>query len=340
MKRSAVIALVIATAAAHVAVAWLRLHQLIPVGSAAVIGIATAWSAILILAAHATRQIVGLRADLEVQQTRNQATRHQLEQLATLNEMLLTLGRSNEVGLAFQSLAGHVGRLVACDRLGLALVRDNGQEVLTYSARVSEPERRRRPRPELQLSLERSLFGTVIRSCEAMVVDDLPAHASAYHDAAVLASQGFHSALVLPLISRNRAIGALMVISRQKGAFTIAQRDVMQPLAEVLAFAFVGQQQQHALEKFQMMESMSDTTFALASEINGALQAVVGEASILRRRHPELGESLDIVVRQTERTLDLLERMRAAAQERLGEAGLAAIIPASPEAFGQDEDYG
>jgi transcriptional regulator with GAF, ATPase, and Fis domain len=339
MSRRAVIALVIATALVHLTVAWLRFYHLISIPVAAGISIATAWSAILILASRAGRQIIGLQTDLRLQQDRNEATRNQLEQLATLNEMLLTLGRSNEVGLAFQSLAGHVGRLVPADRLGLALLRENGQEVLTYSARISEPERRRRPRPELQLSLERSLFGKVIRSCEALVIDDLAAEAATYHDAAVLASQGFHSALVLPLVSRNRAIGALMVISRLKSAFALAQRDIMQPLAEVLAFAFVGQQQQHTLEKFQMMESMSDTTFAVASEINGALQGVIGEASMLRRQHPELADGLDVVIRQAERTLDLLERMRAAAHERLGESGLTAAIPASPEAFGQDETF-
>ena len=142
-----------------------------------------------------------------------------------------------------------------------------GQEVLTYSARVSEPERRRRPRPELQFSLERSLFGEVIRTCEGQVLSDLARHASEFQDA-----------------------GALAVISRQRSAFSPSQSEALQPLAEVLAFAFVAQQQQHALEKFQMMESMSDTTFALASEINGALQAVVGEAAILRRQHPQPGE--------------------------------------------------
>ena len=189
-----------------------------------------------------------------------------------------------------------------------------GQEVLTYSARVSEPERRRRPRPELKFSLERSLFGEVIRTCEGQVLSDLARHASEFQGA-----------------------GALAVISRQRSAFSPSQSEALQPLAEVLAFAFVAQQQQHALEKFQMMESMSDTTFALASEINGALQAVVGEAAILRRQHPQLGEELDQVIHHAERTLALLERMRAAARERLGEADLTAAIPSGPEAFGEED---
>lgn len=340
MKGRGVLILVVVTAAVHLAVWYARVHQWVSMPISMAVGLFTAWSAILILAVLASRQILRLRTDLRAQHDKHQASLNQIEQISTLNEMLLTFGRSNDVGLAFQSLAGHVGRLVPCDRLGLAVLRESGQELLTYSARVSEPERRRRPRPELELSLERSVFGQVVRACEARVIDDLSQDAAAFHDASVLASQGFQSALVLPLISRNRAIGALMVISRTRAAFAQEHQDIMQPLAEVLAFAFVVQQQQHALEKFQIMESMSDTTFALASEINGSLQGVVGEAALLRRQHPNLAEGLDTVIQHAERTMLLLERIRTASHERIGKSDLTAAIPASPEAFGQDESYG
>lgn len=339
MNRRVVVLLVGSIAAVQVLLWVAGLQGWLARDLADVLRMVLSWALIIVLAILASRHITGLQTDLQAQQTRHQATLSQVEQLATLNEMVLTLGRSNDVGLAFQSLARHVGRLVPCDRLGLAVLRESGHEVLTYTARVSEPERRRRPRPELEISLERSVFGQVIRSCEALLMDDLPRYGAEFHDASVLASQGFQSALVLPLISRNRAIGALMLIARERGAFASEHQDVMQPLAEVLAFAFVTQQQQHALEKFQMMESMSDTTFALASEVNGALQGVIGEASILRRQHPDLGPGLDEVIRHAERTLALLERMRAAAHERLGETSLTAAIPASPEAFGQDEGF-
>ena len=88
-----------------------------------------------------------------------------------------------------------------------------------------------------------------------------------------------------------------------------------------------------------MMESMSDTTFALPSEINGALQGVIGEAAILKRQQPELAEGLSAVIAHAERTLVLLERMRAAARDRIGEGDLTAAIPNSPEAYGQDEGF-
>jgi GAF domain-containing protein len=339
MGQRALLALVMTTALAHLGVTLAEAGGMLDPGRAMALRLATSWVAILVLAGLAWRLIRRFRSDLRVERDRQEASLSQIEQLGALNEMLLTLGRSSDVGLAFQSLSRHIGRVVPCDRLGLALLREGGQEVVTYSARVSEPERRRRPRPELPFSLERSVFGQVIRSCETQVLPDLGRHAAEFQDAGVLASQGFHSALVVPLVSHNRAIGALMVVARRRSAFAASQGEMMQPLAEVLAFASVAQQQQHALEKFQMMESMSDRAFALASDINGALQGVIGEASILRRQHPELAEGLDAVVGHAERTLQLLERMRAAAHERLSESDLTAVIPASPEAFGPDEGF-
>ncbi len=77
----------------------------------------------------------------------------------------------------------------------------------------------------------------------------------------------------------------------------------MQPLAEVLAFAFVSQQQHLALEKFRTMESMADMSFSLASEVNGALQGVIGQCGVVAQMRPELAGGLDAVVRHAERTL-------------------------------------
>ena len=339
MKKHVVIVLVASTAALQIVVWILGVHGWVPREAADIFRLVVGWGLILILAVLASRQIAVLETDLRTQQDLNRATIDQVEELATLNEMLVTLGQSKDVGLAFQSLARRVGRLVPCDRLGLALVRESGQDVLTYSARVSEPERRRRPRPELEFSLERSICGEVVRTCETILLTDLAQHASDFHDASALSSQGFQSALVLPLVSRNRAIGALMLISRQHAAFTTAHREAMQPLAEVLAFAYLAQRQHLALEKFETMETMSEMTIAMASEINGALQSVIGEGAILRKEHPELGAGLDNMVQQAERISALLERMRMAAHDRRGDGDAGGAIPASPEGFGRDQPF-
>lgn len=336
-SRSLVIA-VIAVAALQLLV-WAGAERgLLTSGQATALHLVIAWAAIFGFAFVASRLIGTLRTELQERRVQHEATLTEFAQLGTLNEMLTMAGRSKDVGLAFQALSRRIGTLIPCDRLGLALVKDDGQSLQVYSSRVSEPERRRRPRAELQFSLERSIFGQVIRTCEPVLIEDTKTFASDFHDASVLASQGFHSLLILPLISRNRAIGALTVISKKTAAFTVSHRDILQPLAEVLAFAYVVQHQYLALDRFKTMEATAEMTLAIATDINSGLQVIAGQCGIMQKMHPSAAAEIEAIARQTERISSLLDRMRNAADERLREAAAnAGSIPSSPEEFADEE---
>ena len=75
--------------------------------------------------------------------------------------MLDIIARSTDVPLAFKALAARVARLVPCDRVGLALLSEDGKEFQTYTARVQQEERRSRPRPEIVFKVERTVLGQV-----------------------------------------------------------------------------------------------------------------------------------------------------------------------------------
>lgn len=68
---------------------------------------------IIVLALMASRQTQSLKAEINTRQSQHQATLDQVEQTKSPNEMLVTLGRTKDVGLAFQGLARRVGRLCA-----------------------------------------------------------------------------------------------------------------------------------------------------------------------------------------------------------------------------------
>jgi len=329
---------ILATAAMQVAVWASANRNWMTDGQATALHLVISWTAIFALALVATRSIGALRSELTLRRSQHEATLTEVDQLGTLNEMLTTAGKSKDVGLAFQALARRIGTLIPCDRLGLALVKDDGQSLEVFSSRVSEPERRRRPRAEMQFGLERSIFGQVIRTCESVLIDDTTTFASDFHDAGVLSSQGFHSLLILPLISRNRAVGALTVISKERAAFDDADRDVLQPIAEVLAFACVVQHQYLALDRYKAMESTAEMTLSLATDINSGLQVIAGQCGILQTLHPEATAEVDVISRQAERISTLLDHMRHAADERLREAAShTGAIPSSPEDFADDD---
>jgi signal transduction protein with GAF and PtsI domain len=301
-----------------------------------------AWIVMLVLAVVSTRRIGGLARILSREEHIRSEALSQVEQLEAWNAILEIITRSVDVPLALQALAQRIVRIVPCERVGLALLSDNGREFQTYTARVDEEERRTRPRPELVFKIERTALGTVVRSREALNIGDTSEGAPDFLDVNLLHSSGLRSALILPLVAKGRAVGTLNVASRRKHAFDQTHIAVLTPIAEIFAIAYVAQQLQVAVGKHRSMEMMTDVTLSIASEINGALQTIVGHCDLIEHGYPDpnLHRDLSTVVMQAQRIADLLEKMRAITHERL-QAVTAEVkqggIPSSPEAYGESE---
>jgi len=294
------------------------------------------WVVILLLAAIATNRIDWLMRMLTRHETAHLATLDLVGQLEIQNGLLKTLARSNDIGLAFQALARQIARVVDCNRIGLALVKENGQTLQTFTARVAEEERRLRPRPDLEFTMDRTLIGGVVNSRKPLLTNDLGKLAADFLDANVLHGAGFRSALFIPLIAKNRALGTLNLVSRSSGAFVVEHIDAIGPVAEILAVGILAQQLQVALGKYRTMETMAELTLSISNEINGAVQAIIGQCDVLEReqRDPALQRDLALVIRQAQRISDLLEKMRLTTQDRLREVAATvhdAGIPSSPE---------
>jgi GAF domain-containing protein len=294
----------------------------------------------LILASLATRRMKSQAQRIKAHEHTHQETLGEIEQLQTQNAMLEIIARSVDATLAFQALASRIARLVPCDRVGLALLTDNGQEFQTYTARVHEEERRVRPRPEIVFKVDQTILGSVVRSREALIVGDISLAAADFLDANILHTSGFGSALIVPLVSKGRVVGTLNLVQRAKNAYRPEHASAIQPIAEIFAVAVIAQQLQLALGKYKSMEAMSEMTLSIATEINSALQTIIGHCDLLERGYPDpnLQRDLAMVVRQAQRIEGLLLKMRHAANERMKEVETAvteAGIPSSPEEFGE-----
>ena len=162
------------------------------------------------------------------------------------------------------------------------------------------------------------------------MIDDARRSVAQYLDVAVLAGAGFSSALLVPLVSKGRAVGTLNLVAKRTGAFTTAQGASVQPMAEILAVAWMVQQLQLSLGRFRTMEVMSEITLSIAAEINSALQAVIGGCDLIRREYADerLRRDLDAIIRQSERIAKLLERMRATTHQRLQDVAATVRDPA------------
>jgi transcriptional regulator with GAF, ATPase, and Fis domain len=320
------------------AVAW-TLAGGIPRRPGVLVQVIAAWIIMLTLAAFSTMRLGGLSRRLAVKERDHRATLDEIEELQTRNEILSIVARSVDVPLAFQALARRIVRLVPCDRVGLALLSENGEDFQTYTARTDSEERRVRPRPEIVFKMDRTAIGDVVRSQAPMLIPDARVIAGDYLDVNVLHTAGFRSALIVPLVAKGRAAGTLNVVSRTPDAFTATHTAALVPIAELFAIAYVAQQLQMALGKYSTMEAMSELTLSVSAEMNSALQTIIGHCDLIERGYPnpDLHRDLSTIVRQAQRIDTLLEKMRLAAHERMKEVEASGVVPSSPEALGGAE---
>ena len=304
--------------------------------------LAAGWIVMLVLGFFAASRIGGLSRRLTEKEDAHLATLDAVEQLLTQNAILQIIARSVDVPLAFQSLASRIARLVPCDRVGLALLSANGEEFQTYTARVQDEERRSRARPEVVFRTDRTLIGRVVHSREPVIIADTREGAADYLDVNVLHTAGFGSALVLPLVAKGRGVGTLNVVSRRTAAFSGVHVQILEPIAEIFAVAYVAQQLQVGLSRYHTMETMTELTLSMAAEINSALQTIAGHCDLIERGYPDpmLQRDLATISRQTQRIASLLDKMRASAHERMREVAESVgqgAIPSSPDAYADRE---
>jgi hypothetical protein len=307
-------------------------------GIAVAIRLAAGWTVAVALGILASRRIGTLAERLTEREDAHKATLDEVQQLQTQNAMLQIVARSVDVGLTFQALAVRIASLVRCDRVGLALLTETGQEFETFTARVQEDERRNRPRSDVVFKVDSTAIGSVVRSLEPLLINDVGRGDADLLDINVLLTAGFRSVLILPLVSSGRGVGTLNLVSREAGVYKFADIDTLRPIAEILAVAHVAQQLHMTVGKYRTIETMADVMLSVAAEINSALQTIIGHCDLLERGYPDPGLQRDLatVVRQAQRIAALLEKMRASANERLREVAHSIEgtgIPTSPDGY-------
>ena len=186
---------------------------------ALVIQMMAGWVATVALGVFAVRRIGRLSERLTEREHAHRATLDEIEQLQTQNAMLEIVARSVDVPLTFQALALRVARLVPCDRVGLALLSETGQEFETFTARVHEDERRNRPASGRRVKdrAHRDRTGGPDRESRCRYPTWRVSRERVPSTPMCCSRAGFKSALVMPLMSKGRGVGTLNVVVAAAG---------------------------------------------------------------------------------------------------------------------------
>ena len=291
------------------------------------------WITLLVLAALATRRIDWLVRSLTSEEQAHRATLSEVEQLQTQNAMLEIVTRSVDVPLAFQELASRIAQAGAVRPCGPGAARRRRQGISDLHRARSE-RRRSTARPAGGRVQGRANDDRgVVRSREPLIVEDMNTAAPDYLDANVVVTAGFRSALIIPLVSNERAVGTLNLVGRKPGLFERRHVEPLQAIAEILAVTWVAQQLQQTVGKYRMAEVMSEATLAIAAEINSALQTIVGHCDIMLHTSEDAGIKRDVstISRQAQRIGDALEKMRKQVRESRDRARHGSLAPGTED---------
>ena len=220
-----------------------------PTGLAAVAAAGIVMAAIV--AALGSWRIERLDRSVRAHEQAHSVTLDQVAQLELSNAVLQVVARSVDVPLAFQALAQRIVRLVPCDRVGLAVLSDDGHGVSDLHRAGQSRGAPRAPASRIVFKVERTLVGHVVRSREPLIIDDTSVGAPDFLDVNVLHSSG----LALGAAAAARVQGAggrdLERRSRSLGASISSTSTCCQPVAEIFAVAHVAQQLQVAMGKYR-----------------------------------------------------------------------------------------
>ena len=216
------------------------------------------------------------------------ALRRTSEELQSKNDRLrLLLDVTNQVVSNLElrdllrAISQDVRRVMQCDYAGLSLPDAENKQLRLYA--LDFPEGKGFFHEELVYLIEGSPSGTAFRTMKSLTLQSPFAGWLDSPIAQIAVREGLKSVCCLPLISRNRAIGALVLGRLRDDAFTQADISFLSQVANQLALAV-----ENALayrEIRELKEQLSKEKLYLEDEIRTEMNfaQIIGNSASLRR---------------------------------------------------------
>jgi PAS domain S-box-containing protein len=127
------------------------------------------------------------------------------------------------------------------------------------------------------------------------------------------------SGALLPMLDRDRAIGALIVMSDQPRRFDHDALHLLQSLANVIAALYQRRRTEDQLAHSQRLDAIGQLTGGIAHDFNNLLTVVSGSLQLLQAEYqetPEAGELIDSALRSVTRGAELTSKLLAFARRQ------------------------
>jgi transcriptional regulator with GAF, ATPase, and Fis domain len=278
--------------------------------------ILTALPLVLLVAYLGGRLFTVLTARLEQKETARLEALGRVEYLEARNAILQMVAASTDTIDTVRTLARHIARVVPCDRVGLALLSEDGQELHTYTGQPADGDEPPAAVVDLHFQNTGTHVDAVLTSGEPLIVNDMSAVARDFLDANVSHSAGFASAILMPLVFAGKKLGTLNLLSAKRNAFVPSHVQSLIPVAQTISLACGTQQLAQTLTRTRSAHETADLAFSMANDISSAMQVVVGQCELLQREYADSALQRDVatIALQSRRVLENLHRLRALAR--------------------------
>ncbi len=213
-------------------------------------------------------------------QAYQQQLAHQRDRLQVLLEVNNVLVSHLEVRELFEAIAACLRRVMHHEYTSLALY-----DPATKRMRVrflDFPEGRGLIREEMNIAVENSPAGCSFRSRQPLLASRAELEKYDSEIARLLLAEGVHSVCCVPLVTRNRVLGALNVASLRDTAFTQEDADLLSQVSAQIAIAV-----ENALaykEIAELKNKLAEEKLYLEDEIRTEFnfEEIVGDSAVLK----------------------------------------------------------
>ncbi|HEM62054.1 MAG TPA: GAF domain-containing protein, partial [Chloroflexi bacterium] len=214
----------------------------------------------------------------------HEASRARTRQLAALNELGMVVTSTLDLDEVLRLAMEGISRIIRVEAGSLLLLDETTNELIFRMSLHGGL----RQNPSLRLSVGQGIAGWVVKEGKPLLVPDVQAEPRHYAEASERFGLESRSILCVPLVIRDHVIGAIELINKLEGEFTMEDLELSNSMAATVAIALENarlytelaefarelERSQAQLLRAEKLAATGKLAASLAHEINNPLQAI------------------------------------------------------------------
>jgi len=196
-------------------------------------------------------------------------------ELAVVNKITQIISSKLNIAQIFESFCDEVSKLLHYDRISIALLDENQRQIALRLIRTKDAATVTHdlPRPKTGTAI-----GWVADHQQSCIRNDVLETREFIEDR-MIANDGMRSYIVVPIISQNKSIGTLNLVSRNPQTYSERNLEILIPIAEQVAIAVETVRLFEQTKKLDQLKS--DFVSKVSHELRTPLTSIKGFTEIL-----------------------------------------------------------